>query len=134
MGESSKSIAEFAAGLPGPVAYRLPGGVPGLGVSHPEVQIDWRTVDPETIRGEGIPAEELRYYAERIEELLSHAEGRYVLIVGREVISLFEDLDSAAGYAREHYGDRAVLIKKVAAVEPIHTLGGGVLSPALTPH
>jgi hypothetical protein len=92
--------------------------------------IDWRTIDPATIQGEGVPVEELLTYREKLDELLQHAPGQFVLIVGREIISLFPDLDSAARYATEQFGGRPVLIKKVAAVEPIHSLGGAMLEPS----
>ncbi len=93
--------------------------------------IDWRTIDPATIRGEGIPVEELLYYREKIEDLLRDAEGRYVLIVGRQVVSLFPDLDEAARYAAQWHPDRPVLIKKVVAAESVHSLGGAVIRPAI---
>ncbi len=95
----------------------LPSG-PGPGV------IDWRTLDPSTIRGDGVPVEELHFYQEHLEGLLRAGEGRYVLIVGRDVIAFFDNIEAAAGHAEEHYRDKAVLIKRVVASGPIHTLGG----------
>jgi hypothetical protein len=96
--------------------------------SHREGVIDWRTVDPETFKG-SVLAEELRTYAEHLDELLERAEGRYVLIVGREIIRDFDHstkLGDVALEAHHQFPGRPVLIKKVAAFEPIHTLGGVV--------
>src|SRR3954468_16336407 len=42
--------------------------------------VDWRTIDPATIQGEGIPVEELRFFIEIIDEMLRTAPGQYVLI------------------------------------------------------
>jgi hypothetical protein len=87
---------------------------------------DWRAIDPSTIQGEGIPVEELRFYRETIGEMLRSAAGAYVLIVGRERISYFPDLEVAARHAEKHFRGRTFLIKKVAPIEPIHTTGGVV--------
>jgi hypothetical protein len=91
--------------------------------------IDWRTIDPAMIRGEGIPIEELLTYREKLDELLRNAPGQFVLIVGREIIACFPDFDGAAELAAEHFGGRKVLIKKIAPTEPIHSLGGAKLKP-----
>ncbi len=91
--------------------------------------VDWRTVDLSTVDGEGLPIEELRFYQEKLGEMLSVARGRFVLIVGREIVAYFDDLDSAAQFAAEHHRSRFVLIKKVDASEPIHSLGGAELEP-----
>ena len=88
---------------------------------------DWRTIDPESIRKGGILVAEQLLYREKLDDLLRDGEGRLVLIVGSEIISFFDDLTEAAEYAIKHYGGRPVLIKKVAATEPIHSFGGAVV-------
>jgi hypothetical protein len=80
--------------------------------------IDWRTLDPATIHGE------LRNYRDKIEELLDQAAGQYVLIADQNIIAYFPDLESAASHAEDFFRDRSLLIKKVVATEPVHTLGG----------
>ena len=85
--------------------------------------IDWRTIDPESLRSRSILVEELLTYRSRLNELMRNAPGMYVLIVGSEIVSTFPNLDQAVGYARS-YGKRPVLIKKIAEVEPVHSLGG----------
>jgi hypothetical protein len=87
---------------------------------------DWRTIDASTIQGDGIPVEELRFYRETIDEMLRVAAGSYVLIVGREVISYFPDLELAANQADRDFRGQTFLIKKVAPIEPVHTTGGVV--------
>jgi hypothetical protein len=94
---------------------------------HREGVVDWRTIDPDTFKG-SLLAEELLTYAEHLDELLARAEGSYVLIVGREVVSVFERLDQAALAAHQQFPGRPVLIKRVEAFEPIQTLGGAVLA------
>ena len=100
---------------------------PRLSTVHREGVIDWRTIDPAIIRGNGILVEELLTYREKLDELLQRGSGQFVLIVGREIISLFPSLESAALHASEKFGERDVLIKRIAEVAPIHTLGGAVL-------
>jgi hypothetical protein len=124
--------SELSKGSEVPVMFRPIEQRPPM--VHPEGVLDWRTIESTTIRGEGIPIEELLFYREKINELLQHAEGRYVLIVGRAVVSLFDDLDAAAQYSAQHYAGKAVLIKKIAAIEPIHTLGGAILGSANRRH
>jgi hypothetical protein len=89
--------------------------------------IDWRTIDPSTIRGEAIPVEELQFYVETLDKLLQMAPGRYVLISGRQVVAFFDDLDSAAEFATSHYSGKIILIKKIVATEPIPSLESGVI-------
>jgi hypothetical protein len=105
---------------PAPLAGTV---TPPLPAKRSDSFIDWRTLDPSTIQGEGIPLEELLFYREKIENLLATAPGRYVLIVGREIGGYFETLELAARYAAERYGRRPILIKKVVSKEPVHTFG-----------
>ena len=97
----------------GPPTVRLEGG------------FDWRTVDPSTIQGEGIPVEELRFFGQKIDELLRDGAGQYVLIVGRE-IRFFPDIEAATRYAEGSFRGGPILIKKVVAMEPMHGTGGVV--------
>jgi hypothetical protein len=50
--------------------------------------------------------------------------GLYVVDHGREVISFFPDLETAARHAETSSRGETVLIKKVVAIEPVHTTGG----------
>jgi hypothetical protein len=84
--------------------------------------IDWLTLDPATIEGEG-RIEQLRFYREKIEEMLRSHDGQYVLIVDRAIIAYFEDFESAAKHAIGNFRDRSLLVKKVARFEPIVTIG-----------
>jgi hypothetical protein len=100
---------------------------PQLSTIPREGTVDWRKLDPSTIRESGILVEELLTYRENLDDLLQRGSGQFVLIVGREIISLFPNLESAARYAAEHFRGRDLLIKKISQFEPIHTLGGAVL-------
>ncbi len=84
---------------------------------------DWRTLDPPTLRGQG---EELQTHREKIAEILAEDDGRdlHVLIVGTQVIRFFSDPEQAVSYPHLAFKDRQILIKKVAAWEPIRSLGG----------
>jgi hypothetical protein len=95
--------------------------------------IDWRTLDPDLIRGDGVQVEELRTYRDQINHLLADdkGQGQYVLIVGSDVIQLFPDLDEAVEHARKCLGDRQFLIKQITPTEPVHSLGGATLEPAV---
>ena len=115
---------------------------PAMGVAHPvgglgpesiegprptgPISHDWRTIDPSTIQGEGIPVEELQFFRETIGDMLRFAAGSYVLIEGREMKGYYPDLEAAAGFAEKFLRGRTFLIKKVAPIEPIHNTGGVV--------
>lgn len=89
---------------------------------------DWRKFEPSMYEvGDGQPslAEELTTYRDRLPELLEH-EGEYVVIKGREY-RILPDRESALAYSLDHYWPEPALVKKIAAKEPIITLGGAVL-------
>ena len=115
--------------LPIEAAYRAVGlGAESIEGPRPigPIDHDWRAIDPSTIQGEGIPVGELRFYRETIDEMMRSSAGAYVLIVVRERISYFPDLETAANHAEEYFRGRTFLIKKVAPIEPVHTTGGVV--------
>ena len=123
--EATRSVAVTAA-------QRLDGPAPRpVSSLDREGVIDWRTIDEATIRENGILVEELLTFRENIDELLQHGSGQFVLIVGREIVSLFPDLETAASYATERFQGRDVLIKKISLTSPIHTVGGAALAVRL---
>ena len=124
--ESAPVVPDLAMGAEYRAVGLGSGSIEGLRTTGP-ITHDWRTIDPSTIQGEGIPVEELRFYRETIDEMLRLATGSYVLIVGREVISYFPDLEAAARHAEEYFRGQTFLIKKVAPIEPVHTTGGVVV-------
>lgn len=89
--------------------------------------LDWRTFDPSMFaQNENFKLmEELFTYKAHLKELLRD-EGRYVLIKGREVIGIYADHDDAVREAIDRFGVEPVLIKQIAAKEPLITMGGVV--------
>jgi hypothetical protein len=63
-------------------------------------------------------AVEIATYKARLQELLAH-EGEYVLIKGDEVVGFFKTSRAALRVGRRRFGLVPMLIKQVAAVEPV---------------
>jgi hypothetical protein len=93
--------------------------------SMPTVQyFDWTKFEPSMFKPGVGPSivEELITYRDRLQELLKH-EGSYVVIKGKDYVIL-PDREAALEYAITRYGDTPFLVKKIAAKEMIHSLGG----------
>jgi hypothetical protein len=88
---------------------------------------DWSKFDPSMVRENGPDSlvDELVTYRDHLKELLRD-EGKYVLIKGREIIGIYTERDEALREAVARFGAQAVLVKKIAAKELVHYLGGAV--------
>lgn len=77
----------------------------------------------------GLPRElevELRYFESKKDELLRHHEGKFALVVGEELLGVFDGREEAYKAGLERRGNVPMLIKQVSSEEPTETL------PALT--
>jgi hypothetical protein len=63
-------------------------------------------------------AQEIATYRSRLPELLAH-EGEFVLIKGDQVIGFFDDSSAALREGDRRFGLVPLLVKKIAAVEPV---------------
>jgi hypothetical protein len=63
-------------------------------------------------------AQETATYRARLPELLAH-EGQFVLIKGDQVIGFYEDSSAALREGYRRFGLVPLLVKKIAAVEPV---------------
>ena len=63
-------------------------------------------------------AVEIATYKARLPELLAH-EGDYVLIKGDQVIGFYKTSRAALRVGYRRFGEVPLLVKKVAAVEPV---------------
>lgn len=63
-------------------------------------------------------AEEIATYKARLPELLAH-EGRFVLIKGKDVIGFFDTSSEAIREGYRRFGVVPMLVKRIAAVEPV---------------
>ena len=63
-------------------------------------------------------AQEIATYRARLPELLAH-EGQFVLIKGDQVVGFFEESSAALREGYRRFGLVPLLVKKVAAVEPV---------------
>jgi hypothetical protein len=91
----------------------------------PTVQyFDWTKFEPSMFEPGVGPSivEELITYRDHLQELLKH-EGSYVVIKGKDYVIL-PDREAALEYAFSHYGATPFLVKKIAAKEIVHSLGG----------
>ena len=70
---------------------------------------------------------ELRYFESKKPELLRHHEGKYVLIVGEELLGVFDHQDDAyrAGIAQK--GNVPMLIKRVSTRDTTESVPAMVL-------
>ena len=69
---------------------------------------------------------ELRYFEAKKEELLRHHEGKYALVVGEELLGVFDSREEAYKFGIEKRGNVPMLIKQIIRDEPTETV------PALT--
>lgn len=60
---------------------------------------------------------ELQTYEEKKSELLSHSEGKYVLIKDTELVGVFDSYDDAIRQGYERLGNVAFLVKQVEEIE-----------------
>jgi hypothetical protein len=86
---------------------------------------EWSKFDPSMARGTGAAelAIHLVTYRDHLKELLRD-EGKYVLIKGHKVIGIYDEKEQALREAVARFQDQPVLVKRIAAKERIHTLGG----------
>ena len=70
---------------------------------------------------------ELRYFEAKKQELLQHHEGKYALIIGEELLGVFDHLDEAyrAGIAQR--GNVPMLIKRISTVDVTESVPAMVL-------
>ena len=92
-------------------------------IEHPrsEPPFDWRDFRPEMLQGKSTFALELTTYRDHLDALLADA-GKYVAIKGREIIGIYEDLDSAVEVAFR-FAPESVLVKQIVEKEPIRQVG-----------
>jgi hypothetical protein len=89
---------------------------------------DWRKFDPSMVRETGPDSllDEMITYRDNLEELLRD-EGKFVLIKGREIIGIYAEEKEALREVVARFGAQAVLIKQIAAKEPMISMGGVIL-------
>jgi hypothetical protein len=89
---------------------------------------DWRKFDPSMVRGTHADVQTMNMltYRDNLDELLRD-EGKYVLIVGGKIIGIYADKDEAEREVMARFADQHVFIKKIAAKEPMISMGGVVL-------
>jgi hypothetical protein len=89
---------------------------------------DWSKFDPSMVRETGPDSlrDELITYRDHLKELLRD-EGKFVLIKGREIIGIYTERNEALREAISRFGGETVLIKRIAAKEPIISMGGVIL-------
>lgn len=61
---------------------------------------------------------ELQHFGTIKPQLLEHHEGKYAVIVGTDLLGVFDDAESAYAYAIEKRGNVPMLIKQVLREEP----------------
>ncbi len=69
---------------------------------------------------------ELHFFEARKEELLRHHEGKYALVIGEELLGVFDSREEAYKAGVEKRGNVPMLIKQILREEPTETV------PALT--
>jgi hypothetical protein len=92
-----------------------------VGSSLSESPFDWRDFRPEMLPGEGRFAIELTTYRDHLDALLLEA-GRYVVIKGRHIIGIYDDLETAAEESFR-FAPEPVLVKPIIATEPLRQVG-----------
>lgn len=66
--------------------------------------------------------QELAYFESVKEQLLQHHEGKYALIIGRELVGVFDHRDEAYKVGIETRGNVPMLIKVIRRQEPIEAV------------
>lgn len=66
--------------------------------------------------------EELAYYNQHREDLLSKYEGKFLLIKGSELVGSFENAEAAYQEGLRRFGNTPFLIKPVLREEPVHQI------------
>ena len=61
---------------------------------------------------------ELRYFESKKQELLQHHEGKYALIIGVELVGIFDHREEAYKVGVERHGNVPMLIKHIGRDEP----------------
>ncbi len=56
---------------------------------------------------------ELKYYISKREELLQHYEGKYALIIGEELVGIFDDPLEGHKRVKEKRGNVPILVKRI---------------------
>lgn len=70
---------------------------------------------------------ETKYYAAQHEKLLQHSEGKYVLIIGEELLGSFDTAEKAYEKGVQLRGDVPMLVRQVVRDEPTETSPAMVL-------
>lgn len=61
---------------------------------------------------------EQKYYDDHKRDLLEHHAGKYVLVVGDELVGTFDNQEAAYGVGIERFGNVPLFIKRVEADDP----------------
>jgi len=69
---------------------------------------------------------ELRYFESIKGELLQHHEGKYALVIGTDLVGVFDHSEEAYKAGIEQRGNVPMLIKRVSKDDPVETI------PAMT--
>ena len=70
---------------------------------------------------------ELRYFESKKQELLQHHEGKYALIIGEELLGIFDHRDEAYKTGVVQKGNVPMLIKQILKVDPTESVPAMVL-------
>jgi hypothetical protein len=74
---------------------------------------------------------ELETYEKLREELLAEHEGKYVLILGDQMLGIFDTQMDAIRTGYQRFGHVPIFVKKIERVETPITFGGGLRDPTL---
>ena len=104
-----------------PIAPIEPLNVNEADHSLSDQSFDWRDFQPEMLQGQSTFAVELTTYRDHLDSLLANS-GKYVVIKGREIIGIHNDLDEAVEAAFQ-FGPEPVLVKQIVEKEPVREVG-----------
>lgn len=85
-------------------------------------EFSWKDFKAEGRDGSA-PVPEFETYAAHLEELLEDS-GKFVLVKGSEVVGVYESEEAADAVAARRFGGEPVMIKRIAAADPVVSLGG----------
>lgn len=77
--------------------------------------------------------QELATYRKHLQELL-FVEGKFVLIVGDEVIGLYETCEDAISAGHQRFGCIPLFVQKIAQVEEVAMVNSPFVTKAICPH
>ena len=80
---------------------------------------------PEAMRTDGWLAQELETYYTHKAELLTEAEGKYVLIKGEQIVGIYETNEEAFAEGLRRFRMTGYLARKIHQGEQMIYIGGG---------